>query len=122
MEAAIAAGTFRSDLYYGLNVFPIEIPPQAQRGHSPAGRVLHRSFCEKSRKEHPWDKQKDSGPSSLVPMARHANYKTVVERSVIVCETENFSVDESWLSRQPLTGEPKASLDYLESLRPRRKR
>jgi DNA-binding NtrC family response regulator len=28
--------------------------------------------------------------------------QNVIERSVIVCETENFSVDESWLSQQPL--------------------
>jgi formate hydrogenlyase transcriptional activator len=32
--------------------------------------------------------------------------QNVIERSVIVCETENFSVDESWLSRQPLATEP----------------
>ncbi len=27
--------------------------------------------------------------------------QNVIERSVIVCETENFSVDESWLSQKP---------------------
>jgi formate hydrogenlyase transcriptional activator len=27
--------------------------------------------------------------------------KNIVERSVIVCETENLSIDESWLSRRP---------------------
>jgi DNA-binding NtrC family response regulator len=32
--------------------------------------------------------------------------QNVIERSVIVCETENFSVDESWLSRRPLATEP----------------
>jgi formate hydrogenlyase transcriptional activator len=30
----------------------------------------------------------------------------VIERSVVVCESANFSVDESWLSRQPLASEP----------------
>jgi formate hydrogenlyase transcriptional activator len=34
--------------------------------------------------------------------------QNVIERSVIVCDTENFSVDESWLSRQRLANEPKS--------------
>jgi transcriptional regulator with PAS, ATPase and Fis domain len=33
--------------------------------------------------------------------------QNIIERSVVVCDTENFSVDESWLSRQPLRSEPK---------------
>src|SRR5258708_18873733 len=37
--------------------------------------------------------------------------QNVIERSVILCETENFSVDESWLLRQPLTSEPKSQLE-----------
>jgi DNA-binding NtrC family response regulator len=32
--------------------------------------------------------------------------QNVIERSVIVCETGSFSVDESWISRQPMAPEP----------------
>jgi hypothetical protein len=40
-----------------------------------------------------------------------------IERSVIVCETENFSVDESWLSRQPIATDPaKSPFDLSEKL------
>jgi DNA-binding NtrC family response regulator len=40
----------------------------------------------------------------------------VIERSVIVCETENFSVDESWLSRQPLATEPQVQVELSAKL------
>jgi DNA-binding NtrC family response regulator len=40
-----------------------------------------------------------------------------IERSFIVCETENFSVDESWLSRQPIaTGPAKSPFALSEKL------
>src|SRR5260370_30861591 len=47
--------------------------------------------------------------------------QNVVERSVIVCETENFSVDESWLSRHPLSTEPKGTLKLSHTLAAREK-
>ena len=34
--------------------------------------------------------------------------QNVIERSVIMCETENFSVDKTWLAQQPLATEPKS--------------
>jgi DNA-binding NtrC family response regulator len=33
-----------------------------------------------------------------------------------VCDTENFSVDESWLSRQPLASEPKSPVELSRKL------
>jgi len=42
--------------------------------------------------------------------------QNVVERSVIVCETETFSVDESWLSRKPLGNEPKSQSELSQKL------
>jgi DNA-binding NtrC family response regulator len=42
--------------------------------------------------------------------------QNVIERSVIVCETESFSVDESWLSRRPSATEPKVQFDFSEKL------
>jgi DNA-binding NtrC family response regulator len=40
----------------------------------------------------------------------------VIERSVIVCETETFSVDESWLSRRPSATESTVQFDFSEKL------
>jgi PAS domain S-box-containing protein len=119
LEAAIAVGTFRGDLFYRLNVFPIEIPPLRERredipllveyfiGHF--ARKAGKSFRGINKKtldlllSYPW-------PGNIREL------QNVVERSVIVCETENFSVDESWLSRQSLASKPKSHLELSKKL------
>jgi len=109
LEAAIAAGTFRSDLFYRLNVFPIEMPSLRERREDIPllveyfidrfARQSGKSFQALSKKSldllqsYPW-------PGNIREL------QNVIERSVIVCETQNFSVDESWLSRQPPATEP----------------
>jgi len=42
--------------------------------------------------------------------------QNVIERSVIVCETEKFSIDESWLSRQPRSTGPKSQFELSQKL------
>jgi DNA-binding NtrC family response regulator len=42
--------------------------------------------------------------------------QNVIERSVIVCETENFSVDESWLSRKPVASGPTSQPELPQRL------
>jgi len=42
--------------------------------------------------------------------------QNVIERSVIVCETTNFSVDETWLARQPHVNEPNRELGLFKTL------
>jgi formate hydrogenlyase transcriptional activator len=119
LQAAIAAGTFRNDLFYRLNVFPIEIPPLRQRRQDipllveyfidryarKAGKIirgLNKNSLERLQ-SYPW-------PGNIREL------QNIIERSVIVCETENFSVDESWLSRQPLATEQKSQVDLSEKL------
>jgi transcriptional regulator with PAS, ATPase and Fis domain len=105
LNAAIAAGTFRKDLYYRLNVFPIESPPLRERQDdilllveyyidryaSKAGKNI-RSIETKTLellKSYPW-------PGNIREL------QNVIERSVILCDTETFSVDEAWLAREPI--------------------
>jgi len=119
LQAAIAAGAFRDDLFYRLNVFPIEIPPLRERREDipllveyfidrfarQAGkriRGLNKKTLELFQ-SYPW-------PGNIREL------QNVIERSVIVCETEVFSVDESWLSRRPLAVEAKSALDLTEKL------
>jgi PAS domain S-box-containing protein len=113
LQAAIAAGTFRSDLFYRLNVFPIEVPPLRERQEDipmlaayfidrfarKAGKSI-RSVSKRSLEL----LQSYSWPGNIREL------QNVIERSAIVCDTEDFSVDESWISRQPIVSEPKVGL------------
>jgi PAS domain S-box-containing protein len=109
--AAIAGSTFRSDLFYRLNVFPIEMPPL--RGRREDIQALVEYFIDRYARKagkrilgmnktslellqsYPW-------PGNIREL------QNIIERSVIVCDSENFSVDESWLTRQPPRSEPKS--------------
>jgi formate hydrogenlyase transcriptional activator len=105
LPAAIAAGTFREDLFYRLNVFPIEIPPLRERSEDIP--LLVQYFIDRyARKE--GKNVGRVGRETLDLFQRYAwpgnirELQNVIERSVILSEGESFSVDESWLSQQPL--------------------
>jgi len=105
LKAAVEAGTFRADLFYRLNVFPIVVPPLRERADDIP--LLVEYFVDRYARQ--------AGKS-----IRHINRRTladlqaypwpgnvrelqnVIERSVIVSETDEFTVDESWLSVGPV--------------------
>ncbi len=114
LEAAIAAGTFRSDLFYRLNVFPIEVPPLRARKEDIPVLVEYfiDRYASKAGKSIRGVNKKSLELLQLYPWPGNIReLQNVIERSVIVCDTENFSVDESWLSRQPLVSEPKSPVE-----------
>src|SRR6267142_2725661 len=114
LDAAIAAGTFRTDLFYRLNVFPIEIPPLRERREDIPLLVEYyiARFARKAGKRIRGISKKTLDLLLSYPWPGNIReLQNVVERSVVVCETETFSVDESWLSRQPHSPQPEAHLD-----------
>ena len=119
LQVAIAAGTFRTDLFYRLNVFPIEIPPLRQRIediHVLVEYFIDRYARKAGKSLSGIDKKTLDLLQSYPWPGNIRELQNVIERSVIVCETENFSVDESWLSRQPLPAEPNTPLELSEML------
>ena len=119
LEAAIAVGMLRSDLFYRLNVFPIEIPPLRERTEDIPMLVEYfiDRFARKAGKTIRGINKKTLSLLLSYPWPGNIReLQNVVERSVIVCETKNFSVDESWLSRKPLANEPKSQLELSQKL------
>jgi transcriptional regulator with GAF, ATPase, and Fis domain len=119
LRAAIAAGTFRSDLFYRLNVFPIDMPPLRERREDiPVLVEYFVDHCARKVKKSIRGITKESLDllRSCPWPGNIRELQNVIERSVIMCETENFSVDKTWLARQPLTTEPKIPPDLSEKL------
>ena len=116
LPAAIAAGTFRSDLFYRLNVFPIDMPPLRERREDISVLVEHFvDLCARKLGKNILGIAKESLDllRSYPWPGNIRELQNVIERSVIMCETENFSVDKTWLAwlaQQPLATEPKIPL------------
>jgi len=104
LSAAVTHGAFRKDLFYRLNVFPLEMPPLRERREDiPVlveyfiGRYARKAGKKFRRvakrtldrlRSYPW-------PGNIREL------QNVIERSVIVSDTEEFTVDESWISTTP---------------------
>jgi formate hydrogenlyase transcriptional activator len=100
LQAAISAGYFRSDLFYRLHVFPIEMPSLRERNEDIpllAEYFLDR-YARKARKQF---KNVDRRTLQLLQSypwpGNIRELQNVIERSVILCESNIFSIDESWL-------------------------
>jgi formate hydrogenlyase transcriptional activator len=110
LESAIAVGVFRKDLYYRLNVFPIEIPPLRERREDVPTLVeyfVHRYSRKVGKKIRTIEKRTLKLLESYDWPGNVRELQNVIERSVIFCETDLFTVDPSWLSFEssaPSTG------------------
>jgi formate hydrogenlyase transcriptional activator len=98
LKAAIEAGTFRRDLFYRLNVFPIQMPPLRERKEDIPILVeyfIDRYTSKAGKKIRGIDKKTLGLLQSYPWPGNIRELQNVVERSIILCETEIFLVDES---------------------------
>ena len=109
LQAAIAGGAFRSDLFYRLNVFPIEMPLLRERREDIPLLVEYfiARYARKAGKKFRGVNRKTLDLLRAYPWPGNIReLQNVIERSVIVCDTEDFSVDQSWLSQEALQTRP----------------
>jgi PAS domain S-box-containing protein len=101
LQKAITAGTFRQDLFYRLEVFPIHIPPLRERAEDIPVLVEYfvARFARKAGKNiRSIEKEALELLESYPWPGNIRELENVIERSVIVCETETLTIDPSWLS------------------------
>jgi formate hydrogenlyase transcriptional activator len=111
LAAATASGTFRSDLFYRLNVFPVHVPPLRNRKEDIAMLVEYfvKRYAEKARKPiRKIDKHTLELCQSYHWPGNIRELQNIVERSVILCTGDTLWIDEAWLSAQ-VAPRPKSS-------------
>jgi len=103
LQVAIEAGTFRPDLFYRLNVFPIQVPPLRDRLEDIPLLVAYLTdrYASKAGKKIRSVKKKTlelfqayDWPGNIREL------QNVVERAVILCDSDTLAVDETWLQRE----------------------
>jgi formate hydrogenlyase transcriptional activator len=103
LKSAVAAGKFREDLFYRLNVFPICLPPLRERPEDISLLVeyLVTRYAQKAGK-----KFRDITNKTLQLFRAYRwpgnirELQNVIERAIVLCDGDTFSVDESWLRQE----------------------
>lgn len=103
LTAAVAAGTFRRDLFYRINVFPVEMPSLRERIDDIPLLVeyLLDRYREKTGKGFRSIQQKTLAifqgydwPGNIREL------QNIIERAAILCEGDIFSIEETWLKTE----------------------
>jgi len=103
LEAVVERGTFREDLFYRLNVFPIHVPPLRERAEDIpilveylvdrfaklTGKIIRTIEKQTLRRLTAYD-----WPGNVREL------QNVIERAVVLSEGETFVIDASWLPRK----------------------
>jgi len=109
-EAAMKAGSFRDDLFYRLNVFPIQVPSLRERREDIPLLVeyfIDRFATKAGKRFSSINKKSLDLLQSYDWPGNIRELQNVIERSVILCDTQEFSVDANWLAFGPVPKEAK---------------
>jgi len=103
LRSAVAAGKFREDLFYRLNVFPICLPPLRERPEDIPllAEYLLTRYAQKAGK-----KFRDITSKTLQLFQTYRwpgnirELQNVIERAIVLCDGDTFSVDDRWLHQE----------------------
>jgi formate hydrogenlyase transcriptional activator len=117
LAAALNAGSFRADLFYRLNVFPIRVPPLRERREDIVDLVNHFLHAFGRR----MSKQVAISPATLQALQAYhwpgnvRELENVIERAMIVTTGETLQFDPLWLAPAPaVDGIPEARAGLAE--------
>src|SRR5712672_300345 len=111
LEAAVERGTFREDLFYRLNVFPIRLPPLRERAEDIPILVeylVDRFAKQMGKPIRNIEKQTLQRLTAYDWPGNVRELQNVIERAVVLSEGETFVIDESWLPKR--RGRPASTL------------
>ena len=124
LRAAIAAGSFRNDLFYRLNVFPIHVPPLRARPSDISPLVDHFLRTEKSKLGREIRRLEAKTLEMMRTWSWPGNVRelqNLIERWAIVSGSSDIRTSESWFAREmaqaaPLDGEqaPDGTVNFRE--------
>jgi formate hydrogenlyase transcriptional activator len=100
LPAAVGSGNFRRDLFYRLNVFPIRAPSLRERPEDIlllAEYFIERYAAKVGKNIRRVDKRTAQLLESYHWPGNIRELQNVIQRAMILCDAETFSVDEAWL-------------------------
>lgn len=119
LQSAISTGSFRSDLFYRLHVFPIDVPSLRERREDIPLLVEYfiDRYARKAGKHFKKIEKRTLQVLQSYPWPGNIReLQNVIERSVILCESDLFSIDESWLPLPPAATESNRDIELPRRL------
>ena len=113
LKAAVTTGAFRQDLFYRLNVFPIQMPPLRERADDISLLVeyLIERYARRAAKR---IRTIDGKTMKLLQAydwpGNIRELQNVIERAIVLCDGDTFSVDEAWFKRELSSELPRQSM------------